>query len=117
MAFSYNALSQRTQIARYQSTGTTNAVATTNFTYDYANRLDGIAHKQGTTNLNTYAYTYVPLSRLKTVNSTAGGLTSYSCNVTSLLTGATNTGTAHETYGYDANGNRNTTGYTVTPDN
>jgi hypothetical protein len=30
VTFAYNALSQRTQIARYQSTGTTNAVATTN---------------------------------------------------------------------------------------
>lgn len=57
-------LNQRTQIARYQSTGTTNAVATTDFTYDSANRLSGIAHKQGSTNLNTYAYTYDPLSRI-----------------------------------------------------
>ncbi len=115
VAFGYNALSQRTQIARYQSTGTTNAVATSNFTYDYANRLEGIAHKQGATNLNTYAYVYAPLSRLSSVNSTAEGLTSYSYNVTSQLTGATNTGTANETYGYDANGNRNTTGYTFMP--
>lgn len=94
-----------------------NAVATTNFNYDTANRLDGIAHKQGTTNLNTYAYTYDPLSRLKTVNSTAEGLTTYSYNETSQLTAATNTGAANETYGYDANGNRNTTGYTVAQDN
>jgi len=43
VAFSYNALSQRTQIARYQSTGTTNAVATSIFTFDYTNRLSGIA--------------------------------------------------------------------------
>jgi YD repeat-containing protein len=31
--FSYNALGQQTSIARYQSTGTTNAVATSTFTY------------------------------------------------------------------------------------
>ena len=35
----YNALDQRTQIARFQSTGTANPVATTDFTYDTANRL------------------------------------------------------------------------------
>jgi RHS repeat-associated protein len=35
----YNTLGQRTQIARFQSTGTANPVATTDFTYDTANRL------------------------------------------------------------------------------
>jgi YD repeat-containing protein len=73
----YNALGQRTQIARFQSTGTANPVATTDFTYDTANRLSGMAHKQGATNLNTYAYTYDPLSRLASVDSTLDGLTSY----------------------------------------
>ena len=70
---SFNALSQRTQIARYQSTGTTNAVATTDFTFDTANRLSGVAHKQGSTNLNTYAYAYDPLSRIATIVSTLEG--------------------------------------------
>ena len=54
VTMAYNALDQRTQIARFQSTGTANPVATTNFTYDTANRLSGIAHKQGATNLNTH---------------------------------------------------------------
>jgi RHS repeat-associated protein len=35
----YNALGQRTQIARFQSTGTANPVVTTDFTYDTANRM------------------------------------------------------------------------------
>ena len=39
MTMAYNALDQRTQIARFQSTGTANPVATTDFTYDTANRL------------------------------------------------------------------------------
>jgi hypothetical protein len=88
---SFNALSQRTQIARYQSTGTTNAVATTDFTFDTANRLSGIAHKQGTTNLNTYAYTYDPLSRIATIVSTLEGTDTYSYDQTSQLVGATHT--------------------------
>ena len=54
VTMAYNALDQRTQIARFQSTGTANPVATTDFTYDTANRLSGIAHKQGATNLNTH---------------------------------------------------------------
>ena len=39
VTMAYNALGQRTQIARFQSTGTANPVATTDFTYDTANRL------------------------------------------------------------------------------
>ena len=103
--------------SRYQSTNGSNAVASTDFTYDSANRLSGIVHKQGTTNLNTYSYMYDPLSRLTSVTSTAEGATNYSYNVTSQLVGATNTGVANETYGYDANGNRNTSGYTEGSDN
>ena len=96
VTMAYNALDQRTQIARFQSTGTANPVATTDFTYDTANRLSGIAHKQGATNLNTYAYTYDPLSRLATVESTLDGLTSYNYNQNDELQGASNTGAANE---------------------
>ena len=117
VTMAYNALDQRTQIARFQSTGTANPVATTDFTYDTANRLSGIAHKQGATNLNTYAYTYDPLSRLATVESTLDGLTSYNYNQNDELQGASNTGAANESYGYDANGNRNTNGFTTASDN
>ncbi len=114
---SFNALSQRTQIARYQSTGTSNAVATSDFTFDTANRLSGIAHKQGATNLNTYAYTYDPLSRIATIVSTLEGTDTYSYDQTSQLVSATHTSQANETYGFDANGNRNTSGFTTGTNN
>jgi RHS repeat-associated protein len=114
---SYNALSQRTNISRYQCTGTTNAVATSDFTYDTANRLSGIAHKQGVTNLDTYAYVYDPLSRISSVTSTAEGATTYNYDQTSQVVGATNTGVSNETYGFDANGNRNTSGYSIGTNN
>jgi RHS repeat-associated protein len=117
VTFAYNALSQRTQIARYQSNGTTNAVATTDFTYDSANRLSGVAHKQGSTNLNTYAYTYDPLSRIATIVSTLEGTDTYSYDQTSQLVGATHTSQSNETYGFDANGNQNTTGFTTGTNN
>ena len=117
VTFAYNALNQRTQIARYQSTGTTSAVATTDFTYDSANRLSGIAHKQGSTNLNTYAYTYDPLSRIATIVSTLEGTDTYSYDQTSQLVGATHTSQSNETYGFDANGNQNTTGFTTGTNN
>ena len=114
---SFNALSQRTQIARYQSTGTTNPVATSDFTFDTANRLSGIAHKQGAMNLNTYAYTYDPLSRIATIVSTLEGTDTYSYDQTSQLVGATHTSHGNETYGFDANGNRNTSGFTTGTNN
>jgi RHS repeat-associated protein len=114
---SFNALSQRTQIARYQSTGTTNPVATSDFTFDTANRLSGIAHKQGAMNLNTYAYTYDPLSRIATIVSTLEGTDTYSYDQTSQLVGATHTSHGNETYGFDANGNRNTSGFTTGANN
>jgi len=117
VAFSYNNLGQRTQIARFQSTGTANPVATTDFTFDTANRMSGIAHKQGATNLNTYAYTYDPLSRIATIVSTLDGTDTYSYDQTSQLTGATHTTQANETYGFDANGNRNTAGFTTAVNN
>ncbi len=117
VTMAYNALSRRTNISRYQSTGTTSAVATSDFTYDSDNRLSGIAHKQGTTNLNTYAYTYDPLSRFSTVVSTLEGTDSYTYDQTSQVTGATHTSSSNETYGFDANGNRNTTGYTTGTNN
>jgi RHS repeat-associated protein len=117
LTFAYNALSQRTEIARYQSTGTSNAVATTDYTFDSANRLSGIAHEQGATDLNTYAYTYDPLSRISTIVSTAEGTDTYSYDQTSQLVGATHTSHSNETNGFDANGNRNTSGFTTGANN
>jgi hypothetical protein len=42
----FNALGQRTQISRFESLTTANPVATTDFVYDFANRLGSISHKQ-----------------------------------------------------------------------
>ena len=114
---SYNALGQKTNIARYQSTGATSAVSTTDFTYDTANRLSGIAHKQGATNLNTYGYAYDGLSRFTTITSTAEGTDTFAYDATSQVTGATHTSQSNETYGFDLNGNRNTSGYSVSTNN
>jgi hypothetical protein len=48
----FNAANQRTNITRYQSSGTANLVASTNFTFDTVGRLDGIQHlRQGAINL------------------------------------------------------------------
>jgi RHS repeat-associated protein len=121
----YNALGQRTKISRFESIGTTNAVATTDFTYDFANRLSSIAHKKGITNLNTHSYTYDPLSRLRSITSTLDGTINYTYDQRSQLTIADDGqpySPGHPTrlgerYQYDANGNRVGTGFTVLADN
>jgi YD repeat-containing protein len=112
VALEYNALGQRKKISRFESTGTTNAVATTDFTYDFANRLSSIAHKKGTTNLNTHSYTYDPLSRLRSITSTLDGTINYTYDQRSQLTIADDGqpySPGHPTllgerYQYDANG-------------
>lgn len=113
----FNANSQRTLLSRYQSTGTTNAVASSTFTYDTLKRLTGIAHKQGATNLDTYTYTFDGLSRPTSVVTTAEGTSSDRYDTISHVTAAPHTAQSNETYGFDANGNRNTTGYTVGTNN
>ena len=116
IAQSFNAASQRTNITRYQSAGTTNLVASTIFTYDTAGRLSGIGHTKGATNLNTYAYTYDPLSRLSSVTSTAEGTTNYSYFNDSQLKSASGSRPT-ESYTYDTNGNRTMAGYSTIADN
>ena len=116
IAQSFNAASQRTNITRYQSAGTTNLVASTIFTYDTVGRLSGIGHTKGATNLNTYAYTYDPLSRLSSVTSTAEGTTNYSYFNDSQLKSASGSRPT-ESYTYDTNGNRTMAGYSTIADN
>lgn len=114
---SYNGLGQKTNVKRYQSTGTTSLVATTDFGYDTANRLSSLTHKQGTTTLSGYTYSYDSVSRLTSVNSTVEGVSLYSYDKTSQLVGADHASQTDETYSFDANGNRNSSGYTTSSNN
>ncbi len=57
------------------------------------------------------------MSRPTSVNSTIEGLSTYSYDTTSQLIGADHSSQTDETYGYDANGNRNTSGYTTASNN
>ena len=117
VTLAYNALSQRTNLTRYQSTGTTNGVATTDNTYDTINRLSTLTHKQGTTTLAGYTYGYDGMSRPTSVDSTIEGLSTFTYDATSQVTAADHATQTDETYGFDANGNRNTSGYTTSTNN
>jgi RHS repeat-associated protein len=113
----YNALGQRTTLARFQSTGTTNAVATTDYTYDSINRLSSLTHKQGSTTLAGYTYSYDALSRPTSINTVLDGVSTFTYDSTSQLTAADHSSQVDESYGFLANGNRNTSGYTTATNN
>ncbi len=117
VTFVYNALSQRTNLTRYQSTGTTNGVATTDNTYDTINRLSSLTHKQGATTLAGYTYAYDGVSRPTSVDSTIEGVSTFTYDATSQVTAADHATQTDETYCFDANGNRNSSGYTTSTNN
>jgi RHS repeat-associated protein len=114
----YNAVGQQTSIARYQSTGTTNHVATTSFVFDTINRLSSLTHAQGGTTLSSYIYGYDAMSRITSINSSIDGVSTFSYDATSQLTGADHpTPLTDEAYSYNANGSRTGTGYTTNTNN
>ncbi len=123
--FAYNKLNQLTTIDRYQNTGRTNEVAQTSYSYDTGNRLTGIAHTQGSTNLGTYGYTYDNASRITQIaytNGTSAWNTTdnFTHDKNNQLTGADYGSQTDDTFTYDANGNRtarNGTSTTVTTNN
>ncbi len=113
----YNSLGQTTSVVRYQSTGTSNAVASTAYTFDTINRLSSLTHVQGGTTLADYDYSYDSMSRPTSIDSSIEGLSEFEYDATSQLTVADHTSQTDETYGYNANGSRNTTGYTTSTNN
>ena len=115
VTLTYNKLDQFTGFNRYESTGTSSQVATTDFTYDSLNRLTDLDHKQGGTNLATYDYTYDYASRMTGVNSSLDGQTYYTHDTGSQVTDADHTGQTDESYTFNASGNRS--GYTIGSNN
>ena len=116
--FAYNALDQFTTIDRYQNTGGSNIVAQTTFAYDTANRLTDLDHKQSSTTLAGYDYGYDNMSRITSITSTVDGLSSFTYDKTSQLTGGDHASPrTDESYTFDANGNRTGGGYDTDPNN
>jgi RHS repeat-associated protein len=101
----------RNQIAtetRYSNLAGTTVVSSTTYTYDPATRLTSLQHRNsGGSLLANYTYTYDQSSRL-TAEQLNGTSTNYGYDNANELTSA-----GSNSYGYDLNGNRNTTGYTI----
>jgi RHS repeat-associated protein len=83
--------------------------------YDNANRLTTLTYSSSVAGaLATYVYSYDPASQLTQYTGPEGTLT-YTYDLAGELTGVGNA--RNESYGYDLNGNRNTTGYTTATGN
>jgi YD repeat-containing protein len=106
-------LGQFTSLTRYQSTGTSNLVASTTFTYDTLNRLTDLDHKQNSTNLALYDYGYDAMDRITSIVSSVDGTSSFTYDAESQLTAADHASPiSDEGYSYDATGNRTGGSYT-----
>lgn len=115
---SYNANSNLTGIQRFEGLNTTPAVAQTTQGYDAMGRLASIQHKDGATVLAGYAITWDSASRITQIDSAADGIIHYTNDPTGQLTSEDPAGSTNDrTYGYDANGTRNTSGYTIGANN
>ena len=65
--FNYNGRNQVTDIDRYASTGTSNLVAHTDYSFDNVGRLTGIDHLNGSTHYGTYTLDYDNHSRIHSI--------------------------------------------------
>lgn len=114
--FAYNHLGQMTQVNRYADLAGTNLVVSGTYGYDGANRLTGITYQRGGTTLNAYSLSYDAGNRLSSKSSTADGNSAFQYDDRGELTSASSPGQT-QSFGYDAAGNRNTTGYQTGPYN
>ncbi|MFO0954225.1 MAG: hypothetical protein U0835_24320 [Isosphaeraceae bacterium] len=116
----YDAAFRRTTATRYSDLTGTTTVQVTKYAYDAADRLTTLTHQTGGGTVRAqYVYTLDAASRLTSEARTWNGGTtdtvSYSYTNDDQVTAVTHTNGsfANESFGYDANGNRNTTGYST----
>ncbi len=110
-----NPVGQLAAISRYSNPAGTQLVASSTYSYNALDQLTGLVDSQGATTLASYALSY-SASGLVTKEIDSDGTASYTYNSLGELIGATYTNSAipSESYTYDANGNRLTSGTSVT---
>jgi YD repeat-containing protein len=108
----YTSRDQVLSLTRYSDLNGTVTVGYSTYTYDAAGRTQNIQHRNsGGTTFENYTYTYDLASRV-TSEQLNGSTTSYQYDKTNQLTSD-----GVHSYAYDANGNRNSAGYTTGPAN
>ena len=119
----YNAAGQPVTKIAYAATTATSKVFDTSFNYDGIGHLTKLTHKNGTTVYADYTIKWDAASRITNFDFTylSGGAAktgTYGYDNTDQLKTATYNGfQSNESYGYDANGNRNTNNFTVGTNN
>jgi len=119
---SYNSLGQFTGIDRYADLAATELVVSSTYGYDSASRLINLDHSGAVggspdlASLASYSWAFDNVGQITQATS-PDGTSDYSYDSTGQLIGAVNSFTTDETYSYDANGNRNMSGYVVGPNN
>jgi RHS repeat-associated protein len=123
--YAYNALSQFTTVTDFSAlSGPRTDVATGKSSYDADDRLIDLSYTSngGATTIDVFGWDY-NAGNLATSFTSADGTAAYGYDPTNQLTSAvytTATGghqPANESYSFDANGNRNSTGYSTGSDN
>jgi RHS repeat-associated protein len=113
----YDAASRWNTIARYADVAGTDLVVESSWTYDNASRLTALTHVKDTTTLADYSWSFDSTGRVSQFDSATDGTVDYTYDDTNQLTGADYDYQTDESYSYDANGNRTTTGYSTGDDN
>jgi RHS repeat-associated protein len=123
--YAYNAIGQFTDVWDYNTlSGPRMNVLHGAFSYDNGARLTGLAYTSngGATTIDTFGWAY-NAGNLVTSFTSSDGTASYGYDPTNQLTSATYTTAsgghqpANESYSFDLNGNRNSTGYSTGSDN
>ena len=117
----YNAAQQATAKNVYAATTATSKVFDTAAIYDGMGRLKKLTHKNGATVYSDYNLSWDAAGRVTYFDFTDGGTAKTGIygydNTDQLVTATYNGFQSNESYGYDANGNRNTNGFTVGTNN
>jgi RHS repeat-associated protein len=106
--FGYDNIGQIKSVNRYSDLSGTQLVRGTTYTYDAKNRLDVLSHGSGV----SHDLDYDNGNRITKITD-ADGFTNYTYDKNNQLTIAdhSNANKPDESFGYDANGNRNSSGY------
>ena len=107
---SYDAAGKTQDVTRYSDLSETGLVAKSEYVYDSAGRLTRLSHGKGNVTLANYAWSYDFANRVTGFNSPSGSI-SYSYDKRDQLTGANYSSGSNESYIYDDNGTRNSSGY------
>jgi RHS repeat-associated protein len=111
--YTYDSADQLTGISRYSDATETTLVGSTSYSHDNAGRVTGITHKDSSgATVDSFNYTYNDAGLVAGESSTLGPTTTDTYDrAGQLISDGTNT------WSFDKEGNRNSTGYSVTTGN